>query len=137
MRKTRLHLLSAALIAACMILVVASCHKKDTTEDTGFAADHAVSEQTFNDVQSVSDQAAAVTGSSLSFRTAGTTIGGCATVTRTPGVITIDFGATDCLCRAGRTRRGKIIITYSGTYTDIGYTHTITFDNFYQNDNKV
>ena len=37
----------------------------------------------------------------------------------------------------GRYRRGKILISYTGNYADSGSTHTITFDNFYQNDNKV
>ena len=41
------------------------------------------------------------------------------------------------MCTDGRERRGKVIINYTGAYRDSGSTHTITFDNYYQNDNKV
>jgi hypothetical protein len=139
MRKHRLLPSISAAIIIVAFLFTTACRKNKAAEDTGYAADHATSEQTFNDVQNISDQAADITaGSTLNFRTTATTIGGCATVTKTPGSIVIDFGATDCVCRDGRTRRGKIIVTYSGGgYKDVGSVHTITFDNFYQNDNKV
>lgn len=128
---------ATAAITVSVFIFTAACHKnKVETEDTGFAADHAVSEQTFDDVQTISDQAATTSGA-LNFRTTATTGGGCATVTQTTGQTVIDFGATDCTCRDGRTRRGKIIINYTGKYADSGSVRTITFDNFYQNDNKV
>ena len=65
----------------------------------------------------------------------------CATVTidsvATPHTITVDFGASNCLCSDGRYRRGQINISYSGHYRDAGSTHTITFTNYYVNDNKI
>ena len=111
-------------IIAAMVIITSSCRKQKTTEDTGFASEHATSEQTFTDVQNIADQASSVSsGSSLGFKTSGS---GCATVTKTPGMTVIDFGTTDCLCKDGRTRRGKIIVTYTGAYTDLGSVHTIT-----------
>jgi len=118
--------------------MTASCRKNKATEDTGYADDHAASEQVFDDAQNISDQASSITsGSAMDYRTTATTIGGCATVTRTTGMITIDFGTTNCTCKDGRKRRGKIIVTYTGAYTDPGSVHTITFEDFYQNDNKI
>jgi hypothetical protein len=66
----------------------------------------------------------------------------CATITRdtvsNPRIITIDFGSTNCLCNDGRYRRGKIIVSYAdGRYFDIGSVKTITFDNYFRNDNQV
>jgi hypothetical protein len=135
MRQINLAIFSTTLVA-CM-LSISSCRKTPVaTEDTGYASDHAVTEQTFNDVQSVADQASTTTGS-MTFRTTATTSGPCANVTHSGDSIIIDFGSSDCLCRDGRLRRGRIIVTYTGRYADSGSTHTITFDNYYQNDNKV
>jgi len=121
-------------------LFFASCHKNTTpvAEDTGYATDQATTEKTFNDVESIADQGSMLSaGGNLNYRTTATTSGGCAMVTRAPGTITINFGATDCTCKDGRNRRGEIIVSYTGNYSDSGSVHTITFNNFFQNDNKV
>ena len=132
---------STAAITLGIFVLVASCRKnRDTaSEDTGYATDHANTEKSFNDVQSISDQASTTaTGTTMAYKTSGITgLSHCATVTRTPGAITIDFGTTDCLCNDGSVRRGKILVTYTGNYADAGSVHSITFDNFYQNDNQV
>ena len=127
-----------ALTLSAVIFVV-SCNKKDTTttEDTGYTTDQSTAEKSFNDAQSISDQASTITsGGTLGYKTTELT-SGCATVTRTTGSITIDFGSTNCLCLDGRYRRGQILVTYTGNYSDSGSTHTITFNNYYQNDNQV
>lgn len=121
------------------IVLVTSCQKrtKDDTEETGYATEQSISEKAYNDAESIADQASTIsTGGSLNYKETGIT-SACATVTRGTGIITVDFGTANCLCNDGRNRRGKIIITYTGAYADSGSTHTITFDNFYQNDNKV
>lgn len=70
-----------------------------------------------------------------------TVLSQCATVTNdtlaNPHQLTIDFGTANCLCADGNYRHGKIIVTYSGKYRDMGHTHTITFDNYFVNDNQV
>ncbi len=48
------------------------------------------------------------------------------------GIITIDYGTTG-VTTEGVTRKGKIIVTYSGRRLDIGATRTITFSNFSRN----
>ena len=130
----------AAAIIIAVFIFTAACHKSSqpAIEDIGYASDQATTEQTFSDVQTIADQASTVnSGSTLAYRTTATTGSGCATVTRSTGTITIDFGNADCLCHDGRLRRGQIIVTYTGNYADSGSVHTITFNNFYQNDNKV
>ncbi len=133
-------LLAACTVVAALSLVIftAACHKNRTiAEDTGYAADQALSEQTFNDVQAISDQASGTTGN-MSYRTTATTSGPCARVTHLGDSIIIDFGPSNCMCRDGRNRRGQIIVTYTGGgYANAGSVHTITFNNFYQNDNKI
>lgn len=138
MRSKTLSLLSTALVLASFIIFCAACHKnKDTTEDTGYATDQVTSDQTFNDIQTIADQAATTTGG-LNYRTTATTAGPCANVTHRGDTTIIDFGSSNCVCKDGRRRRGQIIVICTGgSYTTPGSVRTITFNNFYQNDNKV
>ena len=127
--------------------LLASC-KKETTTDTSdaqektYAMDNARLEQTFNDVQNIADEAA-TTGTLSNFKTTGGAVilNNCATVTRdtfsVPHTVTIDFGTTNCLGNDGRYRRGQIILSYTGGYRDSGHVYTISFNNYYVNDNQV
>ncbi len=131
----------AVALAFCSAAILASCNKKDktttATEDTGYASDHATAEKSYNDAESISDQASTVSsGSTIAYKTTALT-SACATVTRTTGSIIIDFGTTNCLCNDGRYRRGQILVNYTGNYSDSGSVRTITFNNYYQNDNKI
>jgi hypothetical protein len=139
-RTKKLFLVSSLAVTVATTFFMASCGRRNkdttTTEDTGYATEQSISEKSYNDAESIADQAANTTGSSLAYKTTGIT-SACANITRTTGLITVDFGTTNCLCNDGRYRRGKILISYTGAYADSGSTHTITFDNFYQNDNKV
>lgn len=138
MRKSNFYLcLSTFIVTISVFIFTAACHKSMVT-DNGYAIEQANTEKTFSDIESISDQASTVSsGSHMAYRTTGTTTLGCATVTKSGDSIIIDFGSSNCICLDGRTRRGKIIVTYSGNYMDSNSVHTITFDNFYQNDNKV
>ena len=137
--------LGTAAMVACSFMLVVSCHKKPAiisptpTEDNGYANEHAVAEKSYDDAQSIADQANNVTSGSLGYKTTELTAGGCASVTRsvTGDTITIDFGTVNCMCHDGRNRRGKIIVTKVGAYTDSASVKTITFSNYYQNDNQV
>ncbi len=143
--------LAAAItaFATLSVFTFSACNrlKKDATdEDTGYAADHASLEKTFSDAQSIADEAddAGTGGSMASYRIAGggpTVLGQCANIikdtTTNTHKLTVDFGATNCLCKDGNYRRGKIIIAYTGRYRDMGHIHTISFDNYFVNDNQV
>jgi len=53
-----------------------------------------------------------------------------------PKVLTVDYGSTNCTCNDGKTRRGKIITTFTGSYAAPGTVITHTPDNYYVNDIK-
>lgn len=138
---------SIGLVAlmALLFLVFSSCRKEGNKEDRNADAllEYAISDQAFNDVAGIADEA--YSGSLQSYRIgdsrSGSTLSGCATIgfdtTTTPRSLTIDFGATDCLCRDGNYRRGKIIVNWIGAYRDSGSTHTITFNNYFVNYNQL
>ncbi len=135
---------TSTLIVLAMMLTMTACKRdKDNTvdveEDTYYADDQARMDQSFNDAQTLADQAYE-TGN-VQMKGGPSILGACATVTRdttsTPRKITIDFGTTNCLCNDGRLRRGKIIITYTGKYRDSGSVKTIGFDGYYVNNNQV
>lgn len=140
MQKSKLMLYASTAALAMTISFFTACRKdKDkesttttVTEDTGYATDQNLAEKTFDDVQDIADKANANGAGSGAFKTSG-----CATVTISGSTITVDFGPTNCLCSDGRNRRGKVIVNYTGKYRDSASVHTITFDNYYQNDNKV
>lgn len=126
----------AATVAS--FAIVTSCHKtKKTSEDTSYSTDYASAEKMVNDVQTISDQASKANGSTA-LRETGS---GCATITRSfngvDSVLTINFGTSDCLCHDGSYRRGEIIVTFTGNYADSGSVHTMTFSNFFHNDNQI
>lgn len=140
MKATRISLLLGASALAMASIFYTSCNKKtdDNNEDTGYSTEQSISEKSFSDAQSIADLASNVnSGSSLGYKTTALTAGGCATVTRAADSMVIDFGATNCLCHDGRYRRGQIIVRFTGRYADSGSVHTITFRNYYQNDNQV
>lgn len=56
--------------------------------------------------------------------------------TRFPLQITIDFGS-GCTGRDGRTRKGKIIVVYTGNLFFSGNSATTTFDGYYLDNIKV
>jgi len=136
---------TGAFIIAASVITLAACKKNDSNNNTpaltnaddngGYASDAAKLESTSNDVISISDEAASSGAANLR------TTSVCATVTNdtavTPHVLTINFGSTDCLCADGKYRKGEIIVTYTGHYKDSLSTHTISYDGYYVNDNKV
>ncbi|MCS7188298.1 MAG: hypothetical protein NZ933_00680 [Bacteroidia bacterium] len=51
--------------------------------------------------------------------------------------LTIDFGPTNCLCRDGVYRRGKVYVTFSGPqWLTAGSRAYVTTDSFFVNDNQ-
>jgi hypothetical protein len=51
--------------------------------------------------------------------------------------ITIDWGSSNCTCNDGKTRRGKLVTTFTGSYFAQGTVITHTPVDYYVNDNKV
>ena len=133
------YVLKSLFIAALAVIALSGCKKEKEEEidkDTATAEDNALFEKTYNDANDIADQAAA-NNSLTSFRIGdnASALSHCAIITHdtisNPHVLTIDFGSTNCLGHDGRSRRGQIIVTYSGAYRDSASTHTITFNNYY------
>jgi hypothetical protein len=51
--------------------------------------------------------------------------------------ITFDFGDTNCLCKDGMYRRGKVLAQFTGKYREIGSTVVITLQNYFVNGMQV
>jgi hypothetical protein len=56
--------------------------------------------------------------------------------TVSPKVLTVDYGNSNCTCNDGKTRRGKIITTFTGAYAAPGTVITHTPVDYYVNDIK-
>lgn len=54
-----------------------------------------------------------------------------------PKTITVNYGEENYLCNDERYRRGKIIFEMTNRYIYEGTELTVSFDNYYQDDNKV
>lgn len=135
-----------SVISILSLVIFFSACKKDTPEpdgdnDTSTSIENAMADAAYNDVANIADEA--YTGSLSSYKSGIPTVylSTCASVTfdttSSPKSFTIDFGTTNCLCNDVNYRRGKIKVTYQGLYRDSGSTHTITFDNYYVNNNKI
>jgi len=141
MNTIKLRLVASLVIFATFAIFLNGCRKENIDNNMNAAEDNALAEVTFSDVKSIADEAA--TGNMSSYKTDASDgiMSNCATITHDtlsdPRVLTIDFGTSNCLCNDGRTRRGIIIVTYSGPYREPGHVHTITFDNYFVNDNQV
>jgi hypothetical protein len=116
-------------------LVFTAC-QRERDNDLTEPSETALMERNADDVAAMTDEAS--TGQISQFKKSR---GGCATVTvdtfSNPHKITIDFGVANCLCLDGKNRRGKIFRTFTGKYFDQGSVHTITYDNYFIDDNQL
>lgn len=126
--------------------------KKSTTaedSDTSSASDNSMAQQHYNDLNTMADEALRNgTESIYKISNPASVLSVCAAVDLNSGTkvnfaidgqdtITVDFGASNCLCNDNRYRRGKVIFIYSGLYRTIGSVITITTSNYFVNDNQV
>lgn len=137
-------MLRSLLGIALTSLIFTGCRKKEVLEadtDTLSASDNSLAESYFTDVNNISDEAATGSLSSYKGGSGDGILSACATISFTLNgvdtLMTIDFGASNCLCLDGRYRRGQILVTWSGAYKDPGHVHTITFNNYFVNDNQI
>jgi len=139
--KKSLNLLLVIFAAGITAFYLNSCDQEARDNDTSVAYDNGLAEQIFSDVKAISDQASSGQLTTFIPDYQEGLLSGCATVTldntSTPKKITVDFGSANCLCNDQRTRRGKIIITYTGAYRDSGTVINISFEDYYVNDNQV
>ncbi len=121
------------ILATLLVFAIASC-KKQTAEDTDWTSmqDQNTADLNSDLIMKEVENAAKNTG--LGKSTFPILVFDTIASTRT---ISIDYGTANFLCDDGQYRRGKILVSWTGKYRETGSVKTITFDSFYQNDNKV
>lgn len=141
----RANVILGLVVFAAFAMVVTGCKKENDIEleDTTISQDDAYAESTFENVGDIADEAYDIgTGGNLkSFPGDRMFLSECATVTLDttgfPLTLTIDFGEENCLCRDGKYRRGKIIVTFTGRYFHPGTVITHGFEDYFVNDASV
>lgn len=143
--KTKNLILKSILVITAASMFMTSCKKKAADDsDTDSARDNAYAESVFGDAANISDEAGQ-NGSIANYKGIenNNLLSTCATVTLSNKVntdkdtVTIDFGATNCVGNDGRSRRGQIIVYFTGKFKQIGSTHTITFNNYFVDNNGI
>ena len=146
MTRTILHVFSFFIVCA---ILFSACRQRN--EDQSIPSDGAVTES--NDAQLLWDNALKMSedaldqnGQMTSTRVSSSQILGCTqTVLKKSisegnfiGMITIDFGTSyRNACLDGKTRRGQLIVKYTGRYRDKNTVVQITTNNYYVNNAKI
>lgn len=122
-------------IVFCTLIVFSAC-RPETAEplsrDYSSASDNALAENAFNDILLQVENAVEENGlrdlcsPTVSFDTSAT-----------PRTITLDFGDVNCTALNGRTRRGRIQVSYTGRYRDVGTEIIITPEDYHVNNIHV
>ncbi|MFZ1686899.1 MAG: hypothetical protein WAU70_05745 [Flavobacteriales bacterium] len=126
---------------ACIALAalsLAACRKdKDEPMNNEYtsAVDNSLGEALFNDVLQQADDAAKDGGLRASLDACVDTV--IIDTNVMPHTLLIDFGSTNCVGTDGRSRRGSILVTFTGAYREQGTVITITPQDYYVNDYHV
>lgn len=143
-------IVSSVLINIVLILfsLNTGCKKENETGDDNFqttAEDIGQAESVSSDIDNMTSEVARI--GTFSHDDAENTSAdqfnfhdhSCAVVTNDSinHILTFDFG-TGCTGHDGKTRAGRVIVTYNGTgYFDAGSSWVVTFDSFYVNSRHV
>jgi hypothetical protein len=122
-----------------------SC-KKDTVvqkdSDTSDAIDQSIASSASNDLINISDEASQ-SFSLTSFKTTNSNLisSSCASVSfdtiSSAKTLTVNFGSVFCLCNDGKTRKGALVISYTGRYKDSLTEITINPQNYFVDYHQV
>lgn len=140
--KTKKFISRWLIVAVAIGLTIGGCKKEQPAEDTDTqaASDNSQAEFVSSDVTNMADQAANGVGS---FKTStGNLYSPCATITvskdtlvsgstDTVNIITIDFGANNCLCKDNRYRRGQVIVTQYKRFWQKDSYRAISFNGYF------
>ncbi len=132
----KLNLIFPALIG--IIVLISSCKKAEVKKENSQSAQDAVSlsAEVF-DIVSLSEDALSDFDSRLRVNQEAENT--CKSVVHSPSnqVITIDFGNNSCIGSDGRSRLGKIKISYNGKYRSPGSKTSISLENYYANGKRL
>lgn len=135
-----------------VVLIGVSCKKKNKYDNSDAPKLNAQVETAFDEMTNISDQA--VKGNLVYYAVGQVHVftdpkeasevdkAACSVVITidtlsTPRSITVDWGTSTCDCNDGKTRRGKIITTYTGSYYAQGTVITHTPVDYYVNGIKI
>lgn len=130
---------TSLLFCLFLLWVLPSCKKDDAVTDLPDAAiDCMYAEDAFTDVFSICRDVELNPGAFSGIAsTAGVTVSYDTLNPSDPDTIVVDFGTTSIPCTDSRFRRGKIILTTSGNYTDSLHRTIVAFDHFYYGNDFV
>jgi hypothetical protein len=138
------------LFSLGITFVLSACGKFRYDKDQSAEVNRKV-ESAFDEMTNISDQA--ITGNMVYYKNGGVIVThpgdkpvqektACNVIitidtTGTLKTVTVDYGSTNCDCNDGKTRRGKIVTTYTGFYHAQGTIITHTPVDYYVNDIKI
>lgn len=126
------------------LALLTSCNRAEQTTDTSsIANDDAAAENAFYDMKIASDNAGTDINQNK-LREKGFTDTSCVTIQNVnynkdtkQGILTLDFGTTNCTCKDGKQRRGKIQVEYKGGKEVVGTSVVYTADQYFVNNYGV
>lgn len=126
------------------LALLTSCNRAEQTTDTSsIANDDAAAENAFYDMKIASDNAGTDVNQNK-LREKGFTDTSCVTIQNVnynkdtkQGILTLDFGTTNCTCKDGKQRRGKIQVEYKGGKEVVGTSVVYTADQYFVNNYGV
>jgi hypothetical protein len=137
------------LILSLVALSLSSCLKNRLKKDQSALVNYKI-ETAFDEMTNISDQA--ITGNMVYYKSGQIIVtepgfkpvdlkADCNVIitidtTSSPKSVTVDYGSSNCTCNDGKTRRGKIITTFTGQYIAPGTIITHTPVDYYVNDVK-
>ncbi len=130
--------------AVCgLALLLSSCQRSEKDTPTPATAEEQEAALSDSYSQAVYDDALRLAGeietSAQASATAVPVSSSCAQVSidRMASVITLDFGTAGCAGADGRVRKGKITVTYQGSYRTAGSQTVVAFVNYAVDNNGV
>jgi hypothetical protein len=129
--KTQIFILLFALAS----FIYSGCDKDDLDTDTKSAQDFSRADMVFSKIfQDVHDRATHEPGINR-WGNGNLSLSNCPVITTdtisNPKTMVIDYGPDECWGSDNISRKGKIIATFSGNYSDSGSVVTVTFEDFY------
>jgi hypothetical protein len=136
-------------ILSLVVLSLTSCLKNRLKKDQSALVNYKI-ETAFDEMTNISDQAitgnmvyyksgqiiVAKPGQNIAFEKADCNVIITIDTTSSTKSVTVDYGSSNCTCNDGKTRRGKIVTTFTGQYIAPGTIITHTPVDYYVNDIK-
>lgn len=136
-------------ILSLVALSFTSCLKNRLKKDQSALVNYKI-ETAFDEMTNISDQAitgnmvyyksgqiiVVKPGQNIAFEKADCNVIITIDTTSSPKSVTVDYGSSNCTCNDGKTRRGKIVTTFTGQYIAPGTIITHTPVDYYVNDVK-